>query len=113
MPALTIEGLDEAAMSSLAAIASGQGKTVEEWARELLTATARAREMPPLIDRLRALRAQGLAAEPLASVGIIRAEREARMARILGEDEGEAWARGYREAIGSNPPAASPAGEAA
>jgi uncharacterized membrane protein len=33
------------------------------------------------------------------TVALIHAEREARLARILGEDDEEAWARAYRAAL--------------
>lgn len=113
MPALTIEGLDESTLESLTVMASEQGATVEEMARSILISLAGSRGKVTLVERLRALRSQDPEAPSLATSAIVRAERAARAARILGDDETAAWARGYREATGTPQSSSRRDGEAA
>lgn len=113
MPALTIDGLDDGTLQSLTIMASEQGATVEEMARAILISLAGSHGKGTLIERLRALRSQDADAPSLATSAIVRAERAARAARILGDDETAAWARGYQEATGAAQSSGRRDGEAA
>ncbi len=104
MADLLVDGLEDGVLAALAARAANLGISQEDLARQILAEAASEGDTVPLIDRRRSLRTEDPLGTPLDSTGVIRAEREARTARILGEDEAEAWARGYREALGLDMP---------
>lgn len=119
MPDLTIDGLDDAVLAKLEARASLLRMTVGDLARSMLAASM-AEPVPPAttaaldaFEQLRAMRAEVPQDPGWNSAAEIRAEREARTARILGEDPEEAWARGYRFSVEAGTAASASRGDVA
>jgi plasmid stability protein len=113
MPDLLIRGLDEALLAQLQGAANREGLSLEDWARRALEAVAGKPSAPDAAELLRALRAAARPDPSWNSAAEIRAEREARTARILGEDPEEAWARGYMSALDPGKTPAGAKGDAA
>jgi hypothetical protein len=112
MTDLLIDGLDDWVVTTLERSAAAEGLTLEEYARRLLVTFAVPDE-PSLVGELRKMRGPDAARQEWDTVAVIAAEREARTARILGEDADEAWARAYREALAAQRDRGASPGEAA
>ena len=94
-----LESLADAPVARLEGVAAARQTSAQALARDILREWLGVTERQRWGTEIRALRERVAADPQLDTIALIRAEREARTARILGEDDAEAWAATYRAAL--------------